>query len=126
LREFGGLQGIRDLGTIESSLARPYCGYYRPIEKKAAALIHSLILNHGFLDGNKRTAVYMLAILLFASGYSLRFNSAELLNVEVEAMILDVAEHRMTFDQIVSWIKIRLIRISRSNRPASRKRRGLT
>jgi death-on-curing protein len=38
MREFGGLPGIRDVGAIESALARPYCGYYRAIEKKAAAL----------------------------------------------------------------------------------------
>jgi death-on-curing protein len=48
LSRYGGLPGIRDLGLIESALARPYSGYYRPIEKKAAALVHSLTLNHGF------------------------------------------------------------------------------
>jgi hypothetical protein len=52
----------------------------------------------------------MLAILLFGSGYSLRFRSNAILNDEVEAMILDVAEHRMTFDQIAIWVKARLLR----------------
>ena len=111
LDRYGGLRGIRDIGAIESALARPYCGYYLPIEKKAAALVHSLALNHGFLDGNKRTAVYMLAILLLGSGYTLRFPDVEQANTEVERMILAIVEHEMSFDDAVHWIKLRLMKI---------------
>ena len=49
--EFGGLDGVRDLGLVESAIARPYSGYYRSINAKAAALIHSLAKNHGFPTG---------------------------------------------------------------------------
>lgn len=79
---------MRDRGAIESALARPYCGYYRSIDKKAAALVHSLVLNHGFVDGNKRTAVQMLGIFLFNSGYGLRFSSKNAANKEVEELVL--------------------------------------
>lgn len=68
LAEFGRLPGIRDLTLIESALARPYTGYYRSIAKKAAALLESLVGNHGFIDGNKRTAIHMVGILLENSG----------------------------------------------------------
>ena len=68
LARYGGLAGIRDMGAVASAVARPYSGYHRRIERKAAALVHSLVLNHGFLDGNKRTAVFMLCILLWNSG----------------------------------------------------------
>jgi death-on-curing protein len=61
--EFGGLPGIRDQGLIESAIARAYSGYYRSIAGEAAALTHSLALNHGLIDGNKRTA--LLAVALF-------------------------------------------------------------
>lgn len=111
IADFGGLPGIRDTNVIESAIARPYCGYYRPIEKKAAALVHSLVLNHGFLDGNKRTSVFALAILLLNSGYGLKFDDNNILNAEVEEMILSVAEHRLDFDGIAAWVKARLTKI---------------
>ena len=53
---FGGLPGIRDLGLIESAVSRPFTGYYRSIESKAAALVQSMSGNHGFIDGNKHAA----------------------------------------------------------------------
>lgn len=74
--------------------------------------MHSLTLNHGFIDGNKRTAVFMLAILLAQSGYSMEFEDRDILNDEIVAMVLAVAERRMTFDEIVRWIKGRLFRNS--------------
>jgi death on curing protein len=92
---FGGLAGIRDRGSIESAIARPYSGYYRSIEKKAAALVQSLAQNHGFVDGNKRTAVLMLFILLVRSGYTLRFRDDATLNHEIEEMILSVVGRTM-------------------------------
>jgi len=96
---------------IESALARPYSGYYRPIERKAAALVHSLTLNHGFVDGNKRTAVFVLFILLMNSGYTLDVGSPEILNDEVEDMVLAIAEHRLEFEEIVDWIRRRLVKL---------------
>lgn len=105
LHRYGAASGIRDLGAIESALARPYCGYYRPIERKAAALVHSLVLNHGFVDGNKRTA---LGIFLFGSEYGLRFSSIEEANNSVEGLMLAVAEHKISFDEIALWIRARL------------------
>jgi death-on-curing protein len=122
LRQYGGRSGIRDLGTIESALARPYSGYYRQIEWKAAALVHSLVLNHGFTDGNKRTSVFMLGILLWSSGYSLAFKTKEVLNDEIVAMVLAVAEHHMNLDQIAAWIKERLVKLPKPNKMPKNRR----
>jgi death-on-curing protein len=105
---FGGLRGTRDRGAIEAAVARPYSGYYRSIAKKAAALLQSLACNHGFIDGNKRTALFMLNLLLTRSGYRLHAKSEEQLNADVENMILDLVEHRMTFDDVVAWLEQRL------------------
>lgn len=102
---------MRDVGSIEAAIARPYCGYYRPIAQKAAALVHSLATNHGFVDGNKRTALYMTALLLGRSGYKLRDDDEDLLNREVEEMVLAVVEHRMAFDEIKAWFKERIVKI---------------
>ena len=107
---FGGLPGIRDVGSIQSAIARPYSGYYSSIEEKAAALVHSLSLNHGFLDGNKRTALGLLTQLLTRSGFGLRApdNNTSVV-AETEAMILDIVEHKMDFKTLVEWMRARIV-----------------
>lgn len=107
--EFGGLPGLRDQGLVEAALARPYTGYYRSIEAKAAALVHSLALNHGFVDGNKRTALLMVALLIRKSGYRLRHKDRRRRDREMEEMILAVVEHRMSFDKLVEWFRERIV-----------------
>lgn len=103
------MAGTRDLGAIEAAIARPYSGYYRSIETKAAALVHSLALNHGFVDANKRTAALAALLLLDRSGYSLTGTDA-IQNEGIEEMIVAVVEHRMNFDELVLWFKARLIK----------------
>jgi death-on-curing protein len=118
----GGLDGIRDQSLIESAIGRPYDGYYRAIHSKAAALTHSLAKNHGFLDGNKRTAALSLALLLDRSGYELVAPDVELAEAEqvteddvevltdasVADMILELVENRMSFDDLKKWFKARI------------------
>ena len=65
---YGGVEGIVSLGLIQSAIARPYSGYHRPIYRKAAALLHSLVQNHGFADGNKRTALITTLLMIDRSG----------------------------------------------------------
>ena len=60
--------------------------------------MHSLALNHGFIDGNKRTALYMMDLLLRRSGYRLRQRRAATYNDDVEAMVTAVVEHRLDFE----------------------------
>lgn len=69
--EFGGTEGVRDLGALEAAVFRPQTGYYEDPIAEAAALFESLIQNHPFLDGNKRTA-------LAAADVRLRMNGLEL------------------------------------------------
>jgi len=104
------LAGIRDLGAIEAAIARPYSGYYRSIAGKAASLVHSLALNHGFVDANKRTALFACDFLLRKSGYRLRDDDTPTGNDAIEEMIMAVVEHRMNFDELVAWFQARLIR----------------
>lgn len=108
---FGGLRGTRDVASIKSAIARPYTGYYRSIARKAAALTHSLALNHGFVDGNKRTALYAVNLLLRKSGYILRHQSKPIANREVEAMIVAIVEHQMSFDELVTWFRERIVSV---------------
>jgi death-on-curing protein len=56
--EFGGPSGVRDLGLVESALHRPQRGYYEDLVGMAAARFESLLMNHPFVDGNKRRAFF--------------------------------------------------------------------
>lgn len=91
---------------IESALGRPYCGYYKPIAKKSAALLHSMVNNHGFVDGNKRTAWFLVEILIERSGYMLNIDDDE----PVDDLVVDVASGQIGFDELVEWFKLRVIR----------------
>ena len=109
----GGRDGVSDLGSIESAIARPYNGYYRFIALKAAALVQSVACNHGFVDGNKRTSLILTHTLLRESGYRLDPLPSDVsANEMAERMVLAVVTHKMEFDDIVSWFKARLRKIS--------------
>ena len=101
-----------NLGLVESAIARPYSGYHRPIAQKAAALIQSVATNHGFADGNKRTAIILTDLLLDRSGYQLvPINAREDIVAAVEELVLAVVNGCMTFDEIVVWLRARIQKI---------------
>jgi death-on-curing protein len=110
LETFGGRGGVLNRGSIESAIGRPYSGYYRSIERKGAALIESLALNHGFVDGNKRTAVLALALLVLNSGYDFEFPGGESADDAIEELVLRIVEHQIKFHEIVHWLKARLVK----------------
>ena len=85
-----GRIGVISLALIESAVNRPYSGYFRPISKKAAALLQGVVRNHGFVDGNKRTAWLLVEILIDRSGYELNIRDDE------------------PVDDLVRWFKLRL------------------
>jgi len=107
--KYGGLPGILNLSLVESAISRPYNGYYRPIRKKAAALIESVCRNHGFTDGNKRTCLFLLMLLLDRSGYGLARPGGEDRNKATEDMLVRVAQGKMTFAEIEEWVRVRLV-----------------
>ena len=106
--QFGGRDGVRDVTQLESAIARPYSGYHRRIERKAAALVESIAQNHGFIDGNKRTAVYVLDLLLTRSGYQLALGAED----ELENVVLAVVEHELPFNQLVNWFKLNIEKLN--------------
>lgn len=77
IHEFGGTDGVRDFGALESAVFRPQTGYYDDPIAEAAALLESLIQNHPFLDGNKRVAVAAADVHLRIHGLELGGNSVE-------------------------------------------------
>jgi death-on-curing protein len=105
----GGLAGIASANLVHSAIARPYNGHYRPIAKKASALVQSMSGNHGFLDGNKRTTIILTHLLLSRSGYQLiPRKDDDALDVAMENLVLAVVQHKLTFDSVVEWFEMRL------------------
>ena len=103
---FGGRAGISSLDLIESALGRPYSGYHLAMHRKAAALLESMVGNHGFIDGNKRTAWLLLEILVERSGYFLNIPDDE----PIDDLVVDVAAGKLEFDDLVEWFRTRLMR----------------
>ena len=68
---FGGLHGVRDPGAVDAAVFRPQTGCYDSVEEEAAALIESLGMNHGFIDGNKRIAFTAADVFLRHNGFYL-------------------------------------------------------
>jgi death-on-curing protein len=71
LERFGGAGGLRDPGLLESALYRPRTGHYRDLAEMAAALFESLLMNHPFVDGNKRVAFFATDVFLRLNGWKL-------------------------------------------------------
>lgn len=100
----GGLSGIRDRGVIESALARPrnLVAYEAcaDIARLAAAYAYGIARNHGFVDGNKRTALVTADLFLILNGYEL-ISSA----VENVLTIVSLAEGSLSEEELVVWFR---------------------
>jgi death on curing protein len=72
---FGGPPGIRDGGLLESALFRPRTGYYADLAEMAAALFESLLMNHPFVDGNKRVAFFATDVFLRLNGWRIQVDA---------------------------------------------------
>ena len=77
ISRFGGSSGVRDPGLLESALHRPRTGYYADVVEMAAAMFESLLMNHPFVDGNKRVAFFATDVFLRLNGWRLRVDSRE-------------------------------------------------
>ena len=104
MQETGGLMGIRDIGALESAIAQPYMTFdgselYPTLAEKAAALGFSLIQNHPFADGNKRTGHAIMEGFLVANGYEINASTDEQVDV-----ILSLASGELSRDEFTKWL----------------------
>ena len=101
IARFGGSLGVRDLGALESALARPQSGYYTDLIQEAAALWESLSQNHPFIDGNKRVAITVKAAFLHLNGYRVEFD-----DVEACSFLIGLYEsNRFGFSELEVWLR---------------------
>jgi len=100
----GGLIGIRDLGLLESAVIGCYQSFggvdlYPDIIQKAARIAYAICKNHPFSDGNKRTAVTSMLVLLRMNGIVLSHSQQELVS-----FALEIANNHIEHEGIVTWI----------------------
>lgn len=108
---FGGLHGVRDTGAIEAAVFRPQTGYYDSLEEEAAALMESLGMNHGFIDGNKRIAFAAGDVFLRLNGFYLDASADDGYSF-IEGSI---ARSEFRFARILEWIRKHLKRIDKTD-----------
>jgi death on curing protein len=107
VRSFGGSGGLRDRGGLEAALGRPQATFggedlYPDAEAKAAALLHSLVMNHPFVDGNKRIGASAAELLLNVNGALLQSEDEELVETT-----LAVARGEIGAEALAIWLRQR-------------------
>lgn len=105
VKSSGCPKGVRDLNNLESAIARPFQTFdgidlYDTIFEKAAAVAESIIFNHPFVKGNKRIAFKVMELLLNKNSFS--FNISDEESYEKRN---DFATHKLSYDEVVAWIK---------------------
>jgi len=106
--KFGGSKGIRDSGSLESAINRPFATFdskelYPTPSDKAAAILESILINHPFIDGNKRTAYVLMRLVLLDNGLDIVTDQNEKYK-----MVISASTGEMRFEDIKDWIQTRL------------------
>jgi death-on-curing protein len=106
--EFGGLHGIRDNNSLESSVIRPQSGYYNDIYEEASALMESLASNHSFIDGNKRISFFATDVFLRMNEYFIDCEIKDAYKFYIE----NLKNNSFHFENIFNWLKenVRLLK----------------
>ncbi len=103
--KYGGSHGIRDEGLLQSAIGRPYKTFdeedlYPSVFEKAAALMESIIINHPFVDGNKRTGFLAMFLLMKESNLKIKASEDEAYNFTI-----NISTGTIKFEQIVIWLE---------------------
>jgi death-on-curing protein len=99
------MHGVRDPGLLKSAVAQPRATFagkdlYPGVFHKAAALMESLILNHPFVDGNKRTAISAAGLILLRNGYEVAVSQESL-----EKFTMDAAMKTLSAEATARWFR---------------------
>ena len=111
IENFGGAQGIRDQGALESALARPFQTFdnnelYNSVLEKAASLVESVLINHPFVDGNKRTGYTLLRLFLLQNDFDITAS----MDNKYE-FIINIASGILPYEKILEWLELNVKRI---------------
>ncbi len=113
IAQSGGSRGIRDSGALESALAQPRMTFgsqelYPTLVEKVSALGFSLIQNHPFVDGNKRTGHAAMETFLVLNGFEIDASVDE-----QEQIILQVASGELERDDFTAWLRAHIVKRNR-------------
>jgi len=108
IETYGGSSGCRDSGGLEAAVARPMMTFggedlYPDVAPKAAALMHSLVANHPFVDGNKRVGAHASLVFIELNEWSTTMTPQEL-----EDMTMDVARGNVDIEPLTIWFRQRI------------------
>ena len=101
IKKYGGSDGVRDMGALESALFRPQTGYYKDLIEEGAALLESLAINHPFIDGNKRVAFAVTDTFLRINGFRFTIDSMQI----YEKLITLFDSGDFKFDALEKWMR---------------------
>ena len=109
IEEFGGSTGVRDINLLESALARPFSGFgdvefYPTPAQKAAALVESVVVNHPFIDGNKRTGYVLMRLMLMLYGKHIDATQTEQYD-----FVIKIASGIISLTAIIDWIEEKIV-----------------
>jgi death-on-curing protein len=112
IKKYGGTMGTRDERSLRSALIRPFQTFedvdlYPDILSKAAALIESLISNHPFLDGNKRTGYVLMRLFLISNKMDI-----DATEDEKYEFVMNIAAGHTNYDKVLDWLKSNVIKIN--------------
>ncbi len=107
--KFGGSKGIRDIGSLQAALARPYATFdqkdlYPTSIDKASALFESIIINHPFVDGNKRISYVLMRIILLHDNLDIVASQSEKYN-----FVISASKGESRYDEIKQWLKDHIV-----------------
>ncbi len=105
IEDFGGTDGIRDLAMLESAINTPLQTFdgadlYPSLIEKIARLSYGLVMDHPFLDGNKRVAALLLDLGLSSNGIELEATDEEIINE-----FIGLASGEVDFGKFLAWIR---------------------
>jgi death-on-curing protein len=105
----GGRPGLRYSAGLESAIAQPQVTFegidlYMTLASKASALAYSLIMNHPFVDGNKRVGHAAMEVMLVLNGWQLSATVDE-----QERIVLAVASGAMSREEFAGWIEAHVL-----------------
>ncbi len=107
IKKYGGTLGVRDPGALEAAIYRPQSGYYKDLIQEASAFMESLVINHPFLDGNKRIAFAATDVFLRINGWQI---NSDPLAIYSEIMLLLEAGN-FDFAHIEPWLRSISVRL---------------
>jgi death-on-curing protein len=104
IARFGGSGGLINLPLLESAVGRPMASFsgvdlYKDVFAKAAVLLYSIIKNHPFVDGNKRTGIHAVLTFLKLNDVDISISSSDLVNLGIQ-----VAKGDLSFEEIAKYL----------------------